>query len=255
MLLRISLIVAILAGLGAGVVSYLEVSDKIPKLVQQRDSEHKAKGEEIAAHNKTKSELARTKNDLAQTQQELADTKGERDKALARADEQTKRADELTDKLAKATQERDDVQNQLAAYKATELSPEQVLQLGKTLKEAQTQIAAITAEKILFLRTIGRLTNELAKFKGPDVDVKLRADLKGKITVVDPKWEFVVLDIGEDQGAIKDGELLVSRNGKLVAKVVLRSVQKDRSIANVIPGWKLGEPIEGDEVTPAHPAS
>jgi len=35
----------------------------------------------------------------------------------------------------------------------------------------------------------------------------------------------------------------------------VRSVEKDRSIANVVPGWKLGEVIEGDAVSPAHPAS
>ena len=85
--------------------------------------------------------------------------------------------------------------------------------------------------------------------------MKLRADLKGKILVVDPKWDFVILDIGEDQGVIDGGEMLVSREGKLVAKIIVRSVEKDRCIANLIPGWKLGEMIEGDFVTPAHPAS
>jgi septal ring factor EnvC (AmiA/AmiB activator) len=111
MLLRISLIVAILAGLGAGVVSYLEVSDKIPVLTKQRDDEHTAKVNEIAAHTKTKTELKKTQVELASTQQELSDTKADRDKAVARADSQTKRADELTDKLGKVTQERDDAQN------------------------------------------------------------------------------------------------------------------------------------------------
>jgi hypothetical protein len=72
---------------------------------------------------------------------------------------------------------------------------------------------------------------------------------------VDPKWGFVVVNVGETQGAVEAGELLVSRQGKLVAKVVLRSVEKNRSIANIVPGWKLGQPIEGDEVTPAHPDS
>jgi len=54
---------------------------------------------------------------------------------------------------------------------------------------------------------------------------------------------------------ISEGEMLVSRSGKLVAKIIVRSVQKDRSIANLVPGWKLGEIIEGDEVSPAHPAT
>ena len=255
MLLRISLIIAILAGLGAGVIAYLEVSDKIPALTKQRDQEHAAKVSEITAHGKTKNELKKTQGELAQTQSELSDTKGERDKAVARAEEQTKRADELSDKLAKATQERDEAQNQLAAYKATDLTPDQVVKLGRTLKEAQAQIDAINAEKIVLQRSLTATKAHLARYEGPDTDIKLRADLKGKVIVVDPKWDFVVLDIGEEQGIIQDGELLVSRAGKLVAKVIIRSVQKDRCVANIMPGWKLGEPIEGDQVTPAHPAS
>ena len=50
MLLRISLIVAILAGLGAGVVSYLEVSDKIPALTKQRDDEHTEADEKASSN-------------------------------------------------------------------------------------------------------------------------------------------------------------------------------------------------------------
>jgi len=254
MLLRISLIVAIIAGLGAGVVSYLEVSDKIPALTKQRDDEHTAKVTALGDLAKTKTELKKTQGELTQTQTELADTKKDRDNQIARADAQSKRADSLADKLTKVTGERDDAQNELASFKATGLTPDQVVKLNKNLKDANLEIEAINGEKLVLIHTIARLTNELAKYVGPSDYVKLRADLKGKILVVDPKWDFVVLDIGEDQGVIQDGELLVSREGKLVAKIIVRSVQKDRCIANLIPGWKLGEMIEGDSVSPAHPA-
>ena len=71
-----------------------------------------------------------------------------------------------------------------------------------------------------------------------------------------PTANIVALfDAGEDQGVLEFGELLVNRNGRLVAKIVVRSVQKDRCIANVLPGWELGEVMEGDLVIPAHPAS
>ena len=76
---------------------------------------------------------------------------------------------------------------------------------------------------------------------------------KGKVVVVDPKWDFVVLDIGANKGVLEDGEMLVSRDGRLVAKVIIRNVEKDRCIANIISGWKLGEIMEGDVVTPAQP--
>lgn len=255
MLLRISLIVAILAGIGAGVFSYLEVSDQIPALQKQRDDEHTAKVNEIAAHNKTKAELKKTQGELKQTQDELKQTQDDRDKAIARADAQKKRADELTDKLAKTTKERDDAQANLEAFRNTGLTPEQVLSLNKELKDARTEISVANEENAKLYHKITVLTNELARYIGPKQYVELPAALHGKVIVVDPKWDFAVLNIGEDQGVLPDGEMLVSRQGRLVGKVIVRSVQKDRSIANFVPGWQLGQIIEGDEVSPAHPAS
>jgi hypothetical protein len=255
MLLRISLFLAIVAGLGAAGLAYYEVSTQVPALRDQRNKEHEAKVSEIAAHKKTSTQLKKTESDLAQTKQELAETQGERDKAVKIAEDKTKLADQLTDKLARVTQQRDEAQNNLAQYKATDLTPEQILKLNKQIKDIRTEIEVVNGEKLVLLHTIGRLTNELNKYIGPEQFVKLRADLHGKILVVDPKWDFVVLNIGEDQGVLSNGELLVSRSGKLVAKVIVRSVQKDRCIANLVPGWKLGDMIEGDEVSPAHPAT
>ena len=100
-----------------------------------------------------------------------------------------------------------------------------------------------------------KLETELAVYRDPNYFVPLPATLRGKVLVTDPKWNFVVLNVGEDQGVLERGEMLVNRNGRLVAKVVVRSVQKDRCIANVMPGWELGEVMEGDLVIPAHPAS
>ena len=123
------------------------------------------------------------------------------------------------------------------------------------LKESQEAVEIVNEEKVVLQRALTRLQARLAKYEGPDPTIRLRADLRGKILVVDPKWDFVVLNIGQDQGVLENGELLVSREGRLVAKVIVRSVEKNRCIANVVPGWKLGEVIEGDEVSPAHPAS
>ena len=256
MLLRISLIVAILAGLGAGGLGYYEISTQIPALSKQRDDEHTVKVQKINELAGTNKVLKATLATLAQTQQQLAETKSERDKAVARAEAQSKRADDLNTKLTKAVSERDDAQNQLAAYKGTDLTPDQIIKLGKTVKDMNVQIAAINGEKIVLQRSLASVTARLLKYEGNEEHfVKLRADLAGKVVEVDPKWDFVVLDIGDEQGVIKDGELLVSREGKLVAKVVITRVEKDRSIANIMPGWKLGELIEGDKVSPAHPAS
>ena len=65
---------------------------------------------------------------------------------------------------------------------------------------------------------------------------------------MDPKYEFVVLNIGGNQGAKERGEMLINRNGRLIGKVRITSVLPDKSIANVIKAWKQDEPFEGDEV-------
>ena len=255
MLLRISLIVAIIAGLAAGGLGYYEVSTQVPALQQQRDQENSDKHKALTELASTKTTLKKTQSDLAQTQQQLSDTQNDLAKSNARADAQSKRADDLNDKLTKATQERDDAQNELAAYKATSLTPDQIIGLNKQLKDADAQIVAINGEKALLNRELVKTKAKLDEYIGGDKPVVLPPDLHGKILVVDPKWDFVVLSVGDDQGALEDGEMLVSRNGKLVAKVIIVSVQKDRCIANIVPGWKLSEMFEGDEVTPAHPAS
>jgi hypothetical protein len=256
MLIRIFLILAIIAGLGAGGVAYYEFSTQIPALTQQRDTEKTDKETALTQLANTNRVLVKTRADLAQTQQDLADTKADRDKALARADAQEKRANDLNDKLTKANSDLQDAQNSLAEYKASGLSAEEVVKLDKNYKDALAKVAVVEAEKNVLSRTLVATKARLAKYEDPDSPyVKLPAALKGNVVVVDPKWDFVVLNFGGDQGAVQDGELLVSRDGKLVAKVIIRSVEKDRCIANIVPGWKLGEVIEGDVVTPAHPAT
>lgn len=255
MLIRISLILALVAALAVGAVNFFVVKDKIDTLVTDRNTNRDGWHATQAALSKTNAILVKTISTLKQTEQDLADTQAERDKAVASAAAQEKRATELADKLTKTTQDRDDIKNQLVAYQATGFTADQVGKLGHTIKDLQDEVVALNEEKAVLEHAKERLQARLQKYEGTTMVVTMRPDLQGKILVVDPKWDFVVLNIGEDQGVKEEGELLVSRGGKLVAKVIVRSMDKNRSIANVIPGWKLGDVIEGDEVSPAHPAS
>jgi hypothetical protein len=60
------------------------------------------------------------------------------------------------------------------------------------------------------------------------------------------------LDVGQNQGVLENGQLLVNRNGQLIAKVQVQSVQQDRCIANVVPGYRLHDVLDGDAVFPAN---
>ena len=54
--------------------------------------------------------------------------------------------------------------------------------------------------------------------------------------------------LAKTRGVAPRGELMVDHNGKFIAKVRVSSVDKDRSIANIMPGWTQGEVMEGDVV-------
>jgi hypothetical protein len=255
MLIRISLIVAIIAGLAVGVVNFITVKEKITALQADLASTKTDLSNTRNDLSNTRNELEKTKTDLAETKKNLEETTALKDKSVAEATLQSKRATQLADELTKTRKDRDDAQAYLQRYKATGFEPEQILALGKTLKQSQDDLMAVQTENTILNRRVQQLAYEIAKYRGTNNPVPLPATLAGKILVADPKWDFVVLNIGADQGVKQEGELLVSRNGRLVAKVIVRSVEKDRCVANVVAGWKRGDLMEGDLVTPAHPSS
>ncbi|HVV01778.1 MAG TPA: hypothetical protein VHH88_10485 [Verrucomicrobiae bacterium] len=255
MLIRISLIVAIIASLAVGALNVIKVKEKITTLqtnLQQQTARADKAEHDLAT---TRRELAKTQTELKQTQVALKTTTDQKDAALADAASQKKRADGLSQELTKTKQERDDAQAELASYKATGMKPEEIINAAKTIKGLQDQLAGSQDENKLIGKRLSKVQAELDFIKNPDKHVELPANLKGKVLVSDPKWQFVVLNVGEDQGVKPHGELLINRDGKLVAKVRVSSMQKDRCVANVIPGWQLGEILEGDQVIPAYPAS
>lgn len=254
-MIRISLIVAILAGLAVGALNIVKVKDNITTLRTDLTTTSNTLVTTEGTLRTTKNNLDKTTATLKQTQTTLATTTTERDEAVNKAEAQNKRANDLAENLAKTQKDRDDAQTSLAAYRATGQTAEQVLALSKDYKESQDSLTESKVVNKGLMAKVASQEAELDKFRGKTHIVYMPEKLQGKIVVADPKWDFVVLNIGLDQGVKQDGELLVSRGGKLVAKVIVSSVQKDRSIANVMPGWKLGEVLEGDQVLPAHPES
>jgi hypothetical protein len=248
MLLRISLIVAILAGLGAVAVSHLKVKTGIEELTASRD-DFKTKLET------TQTDLAKKKKDLATTSENLRIASSQLNQATndlasmtVTARQQEKRANEASASLEKAVKERNTAQDELAGFKALDVRPEQIKQLVSDLSQTTKERDAFAGENEVLLRNNLKLQADLRKYLDPNEPVAMKVGLKGKVVAVDPKWNFVVLDVGADQGALERGEMLVNRNGKLVAKVRITSVERNRCIANVLPEWSWSNILEGDQV-------
>ena len=250
MLNKICLVVAILAGLFAAAFSFVKVKEKIITIMAERDQNAKDRDDERGKKEVAMKEAKTNKEGWDKTKEELTTTKDSLEKETAKATAQEKRANTLTQELTETKQVRDDALAELAAWKALGIPVNQIKKLIADLKDTQDKLEALTAEKKIVERELARTKNTLARYIDPEYKVPLPAGLKGKVVVVDPKWEFVVLDVGENQGVKEFGEVLVNRAGRLVAKLQIRSVQDNRCIANVMPGWKFGDVMEGDQIFP-----
>lgn len=255
MLIRICLIIAIVAGLAVGTLNFVTVKEKITTL--QTNLAIETEGRQKAENDlrKTRADLAKTTEDLKQTTAQLEETTAERDTAVAEADRRTKEAEKLAANLERTTNERNEAQDLVARYRAAGMEPEQVAAANARIKELMAYLEGTQKENQFLGQKMEKLQIALDRFINPEKKIALPAGLRGRILVSDPKWNFVVIDVGENQGVKEFGEMLVNRDGKLVGKVVVRNVQKDRSVANVMPGWDIGEVMEGDVVIPAYPAS
>ena len=196
---------------------------------------------------KSQRTLASATSALKQTEAILAKTTTSEQSALASLAQQTKRADELAQDLRNVSKQRDEALSELAAYRCIGAAEEMVV-WAKRIKELQTTLTAVQQENKLLGRKVKRLEGVQG---GKPETVALPADLKANVAVYDPKYQFVVLNAGEEQGVLPQGELLLNRGGKLIAKVRVSRIEKNRCVANPVSGWQFAEIHEGDVAIPA----
>jgi DNA repair exonuclease SbcCD ATPase subunit len=250
MLIRISLIVAILGGLAVAGIDFLVLKDNITKTIADRDTFNANWHTEADAHRKFEKLAKDTQSKLDKTTQQLVATKQERDDAVAKEADAEKALASSQDNLKKTQEELDATKDKLAAWDALGIPITQARDILNSLKRVQDEEAALQTEKdIIYARAV-KLQSKIDDILGTGpVDPEMPDGLRGKVLAVDPRYDFVVLDIGQKEGVVMNGKLLVNRNGKLVAKLkITEDIQNERCIANVMPGWKLSDIMEGDEV-------
>src|SRR6201995_2094150 len=199
MLIRISLIVAIIAGLAVGALNFTKIKTTITDLrTHLKEQTDRADTAERSLAKTTK-ELKTTTAALDQTKKDLDATKKERDTAVAAASTLKSQIATLQGNLDKATKDLSDANIQLDLYHSAFPTPQQALSVSKDMKALTERVAVIEDEKKVLQRQLVRVQNKLSVYENPDHPVELPATLVGKILVADPKWDFVVLNVGEDQ--------------------------------------------------------
>ncbi len=245
---RILLVIAILAGIGALVIAHLQVEPKIVTLKEEKVAVEAAKATAEAGKTKAEKEAKDTQAKLDKTNNELTETKTNLDGKTKEAAQLQTEKDGLAADLDKSRKE-----TQTAKSENDEFT-----KLNKTvadIKSTYVGLAKTTEERDIFaqekkiLQTqVVKLGNDIINLKSrfEDVRVELPPGLSGKVLAYDPKYEFVVLDIGNNQGVKQNGVMIVSRDGKFVGKVRISSVEDNQCIANVLRKEKKIDVLEGD---------
>jgi len=211
--------------------------------------------------NTTTASLKKTEGTLKQAQADLTKAKGDLDQATATL---------LTTKTAldQKTQEADTLKTQLA---------DKDQQLQKTMADMAASQDALNKMKgaldklgIGDVNNLDKLTEKVAsmgeenKFLGQQVtamhaenqQLKQRVEelgttpvgLRGRVSLVQPKWGFVVMNVGFTQRVQPNSEFLVYRDNKFVAKVQVVSVGVHDCIGQIMPDYLAHPPVVGDLV-------
>src|SRR5207247_2560237 len=118
------------AGLGALYFTHFPVAEKINTLTQERDQQQKAAADAQQARSKAEGEEKKAKQALDATKKELAEKTATLEAESTRRAEQEKLASKHKQDLDKATEERNDAQQRLAAWNALNM-PVETIKLQK----------------------------------------------------------------------------------------------------------------------------
>lgn len=172
----------------------------------------------------TKTELEGTKNDLAAAQQKIVDLNDTIEKKNVELVEANGRIVQLEQDKNGLQLQIDDLNNQL-------------LKSEDEMRDLQDKIA--TLEKVI---------KDLEAKEGTPGMARIPVGTMGRVLVVNPDWNFVVLDIGSDQGLVPNAEMLVHRKDQLIGKVRISAVEKTLAIAEILGDWTKQPINEGDYV-------
>ena len=238
---KIMLVLVIVSGLVGAVLGVFYVPSKIQTkidAVSKEASDRVSKANIDLATVKSKFEqsesaLTTTKSELASANIENTKLKSDNDSLNTSLIEGAKQSLENKQLADDAVKQRDNVQKQLAAYQGYKKTAEEFQTLGVSVDDIKKQL-----EELKTLRNTA-----IANKGGKMVD-----GVSGTIRNVDPKYGFVTIDIGAAKGVKTAGLMSVTRNGKFVGQIKVRTVQPSLSIADIVKGMTKEELKEGDVV-------
>ncbi len=177
-------------------------------------------------------DAAKEKDDAVANEKKAEELSGTQTKRIAELEEQLKNNPSkpgdpnIDEKYAALQTERDTLKTALAeAQQAVDTQ-------AKKTTETQQQLAAATEKIRHYEKNVAKM------------------GLTGRVVSVNPGWNFMVIDLGDKQGAAPNSQVYISRNGQSIARATITSVEPTASVASVVPSsLPRGEAVQpGDQV-------
>jgi predicted nucleic acid-binding Zn-ribbon protein len=248
---KIAPIIVIIACLGSGFFAYeLQVMKKnhLTKIADLTDSYNTT----TAELTKTKSTLKKTEADLAQNKSDLAKTSADLQATKVALDQKTQEADGLKTQVADKDQQLQTTKTDLASAQDTVKKIQDTLKgLGfediNSVEKLRDKITSMGDENKVLGQELTSLHAENQQLKEKlEYLTTTPVGLRGHVTVVQEKWGFLVLDVGQAQRVQPNAEFLVYRDTKLIGKVQVVSVAANNCIGQIMPEYMHSTPLVGD---------
>lgn len=270
---KIALSITVVLGLVLIFFGY-QAKEEVAKVQQEWKKTRGDLTNEKADHKKTqgdlkdtKETLAKTQSDLDQSQKEVATLKGEVQEAKTMLTEATTKFEDANAKLTAINNELEQIKAELggvggiegikALVERSKQQAEQLAVLEKEKQELEAVKTALTTQKNDAEGKLTKVEQEVNSYRGN----VWRTGLEGQIVAYNKEWNFVVLNIGDRQGARPSNVLVVKRGAQAVGRVKVTTVEPAQSIADIVPGSvRKGDSLQpGDTVvfeaqTSARPA-
>lgn len=187
----------------------------------------------------TKQDLENTRLDLEQTREELQMTQDQLADARRRIAELEEDLRQRTAELAQANNEIDQLERDNSA-------------LEGQIADLEDQVARMEQEQLELQEEIADQQALIEEYEAElfedDSVIGTPPGLMGEIVVVNEDWNFVVLDVGKEDGLSLNTEMLVHRDAELIGRVRVSAVKDQYAVADILRDWQETPLEEGDHV-------
>lgn len=114
----------------------------------------------------------------------------------------------------------------------------------ETAVEEQTLLAQSLSTSINDKRGVLKSLKKSVAERAANLGVRSR---RGRISAVDPTWDFAVINMGNTAGITPNDRVIVERGGQRVGMLVVKTVEPSKIVANLVP--EAGQGVQaGDTV-------